>query len=89
MMSELFPTRVRGRAMSVATISLWSACVVLTLTFLSLLEALSYRAFWIYAAMCAVTFVFVWRVTPETKGKSLEQIERWWTKAAATRPLDN
>ena len=80
MMSELFPTRVRGRAMSVATISLWSACVVLTLTFLSLLEALSYAAFWIYAVMCAVTFLFVWRVTPETKGKTLEQIERWWTK---------
>jgi sugar porter (SP) family MFS transporter len=80
LMSELFPTRVRGRAMSVATISLWMACLALTLTFLSLLEALGYGAFWIYGAMCALTFLFVWRFVPETKGKSLEQIERWWKR---------
>jgi len=80
-MSEIFPTRIRGRAMSVATISLWSACVALTLTFLSLVKAISITgAFWLYAAMCATTFVFVWRVVPETKGKSLEEIERLWKR---------
>jgi len=81
LMSELFPTRIRGRAMSVATISLWVACVALTLTFLSLVQAVTVSgAFWIYAAMCVTTFVFVWRVTPETKGKSLEEIEEMWRK---------
>jgi sugar porter (SP) family MFS transporter len=79
LMSELFPTRVRGRAMSVATISLWIASSILTFTFLSLVNALTASgAFWIYGAMALVTFVFVWRATPETKGKTLEEIERWW-----------
>jgi len=81
LMSELFPTRIRGRAMSIATISLWTACVALTLTFLSLVEAIGVSgAFWLYALMSLVTVVFVWRVTPETKGKSLEEIERLWKR---------
>lgn len=79
-MSEIFPNRIRGRAMSIATISLWVACVALTLSFLSLAQALTISgAFWLYAGMCATMFVFVWRVTPETKGKTLEEIEKLWT----------
>jgi SP family arabinose:H+ symporter-like MFS transporter len=81
MMSELFPTRIRGRAMSIATISLWLACVALTMTFLSLVQAVGASgAFWIYAAMCVITVVFVWGVTPETKGRTLEEIERFWKR---------
>jgi MFS transporter, SP family, arabinose:H+ symporter len=77
--SELFPTRIRGRAMSIATVSLWIACVALTFTFLSLVEAITVSgAFWVYATMCVITFFFVWRVTPETKGKTLEEIEKMW-----------
>jgi sugar porter (SP) family MFS transporter len=78
-MSELFPTSIRGRAMSIATIALWSACLVLTLTFLSLVNTITVSgAFWLYGAICVLTFVFVWRVVPETKGKTLEEIERSW-----------
>jgi sugar porter (SP) family MFS transporter len=78
--SELFPTRIRGRAMSIATVALWLACILITFTFLSLVEAVgSAGAFWVYAALSAVNFVFLWRVLPETKGKSLEEIERSWT----------
>ena len=81
MMSELFPTRIRGRAMSIATISLWLACVALTGTFLTLVKALGVSGtFWIYAVMCVVTVIFVWRVTPETKGKTLEEIEGFWKR---------
>jgi MFS transporter, SP family, arabinose:H+ symporter len=81
LMAELFPTRIRGRAMSIATISLWLACVALTGTFLSLVRALGVSgAFWLYALMCMVTVAFVWRVTPETKGKTLEEIERLWKR---------
>jgi sugar porter (SP) family MFS transporter len=77
--SELFPTRIRGRAMSIATLCLWLACILITSTFLTLVEAIgSSGAFWVYAAMSLVTFVFVWRVMPETKGRSLEEIERSW-----------
>jgi sugar porter (SP) family MFS transporter len=81
MMSELFPTRIRGRAMSIATISLWIACLALTFTFLSLVRAVTITgAFWTYATMSVLTFLFIWKLTPETKGKTLEEIERSWTK---------
>ena len=81
-MSELFPTSIRGRAMSIATITLWMSCLLLTGTFLSLVSALGASgAFWIYAGLSAFTFVFVWRVTPETRGKSLEEIEKMWRNA--------
>jgi SP family arabinose:H+ symporter-like MFS transporter len=79
LISEVFPTRVRGRAMSIATVSLWIACVALTMTFLSLAKAITPTgAFWLYGTMCIVTFLIVWRATPETKGKTLEQIESLW-----------
>jgi len=79
LMAEIFPTKVRGRAMSIATISLWVACNALTLTFLSLVKAMTISGtFWLYAVLSVVTFVFVWSVVPETKGKSLEEIERFW-----------
>jgi sugar porter (SP) family MFS transporter len=77
--SELFPTRIRGRAMSVATVALWLACLLLTTTFLSLVKAVTAAgAFWIYGGLCACTVWFVWQLTPETKGKDLEEIERQW-----------
>jgi MFS transporter, SP family, arabinose:H+ symporter len=79
LMSEIFPNRVRGRAMSIATVSLWVACFALTMTFLSLAKAITPTgAFWIYSSMCLVTFWIVWKVTPETKGRTLEDIERLW-----------
>ncbi|HWQ53936.1 MAG TPA: sugar porter family MFS transporter [Bryobacteraceae bacterium] len=81
LMAELFPTRIRGRAMSIATITLWVACVALTATFLSLTRAITATgAFWLYSVMCITTVIFVWRVTPETKGKTLEEIERLWKR---------
>lgn len=76
-LSELFPTKLRGRAMSLATICLWIACLVITLTFLSLVKAATVSgAFWLYGLLCAFTFFFVWRFVIETKGKTLEEIER-------------
>ncbi|MGH2508059.1 MAG: MFS transporter, partial [Ktedonobacteraceae bacterium] len=81
--SEIFPTPVRGRAMSVATISLWSACLLITCSFLSLVQAISIQgAFGLYAVLCAGTCFFVFRWVPETKGKSLEMIERQWLSGA-------
>jgi MFS family permease len=77
--SELFPTRIRGRAMSIATVSLWLACMLVTASFLSLVEAVgSTLAFWLYAATSVLNFLFIWRVMPETRGLSLEEIERSW-----------
>ena len=75
--SEIFPNRIRGAAMAVAVSSLWIACFLLTYTFPMLNAKLgSAGTFWLYAAICVAGFVFVFFKLPETKGKSLEQIER-------------
>lgn len=77
LMSELFPTRVRGRAMSIATVSLWVACLVVSFTFLPLVSWITAPgAFGLYSVLCATTFLFVWKFLPETKGKTLEEIEK-------------
>ncbi|MCC7155551.1 MAG: sugar porter family MFS transporter [Bryobacterales bacterium] len=79
LLAEIFPTRIRGRAMGVATVSLWIACAALTLTFLSLAKALGASgAFALYGFICVFTAWFVWRFTPETKGRTLEEIESLW-----------
>jgi SP family sugar porter-like MFS transporter len=79
LLSEIFPNRVRGTAMSIATTALWTACFVLTYTFPLLNRALGpARTFWIYAAVCAAGFMLVKRWVPETKGRTLEQIEVFW-----------
>jgi len=78
-MSEICPTRIRGRAMSVATIFLWCGTLLVTLTFLSLVKAFTAPGtFLLYAAISIAAFVFVWRFVPETKGRTLEEIDRWW-----------
>ena len=77
LISEIFPNRIRGAAVSVAVSALWIACFVLTYTFPILKGAVGMSgAFWIYAAICAGGFVFILLRVPETKGKTLEQIER-------------
>lgn len=79
--AEIFPTSVRGRAMSTATGALWAACLVVTLTFLSIMHTFGIAgAFTLYGALSFVTFAFVWKYLPETRGKSLEEIQRMWSK---------
>lgn len=79
LMSEICPTRIRGRAMSVATVCLWCGTLVVTLTFLSLVHTFTASGvFLLYAVVCAAAFFFVWRKVPETKERSLEEIEKWW-----------
>jgi sugar porter (SP) family MFS transporter len=76
-LSEIFPNRIRGAAMSIAVFALWTGCFTLTYSFPLLNEALgAARTFWIYALICLIGFIFVQVFLPETKGKTLEQIER-------------
>lgn len=76
-LSEIFPNRIRGAAMALATFALWVACFILTFTFPLLNEALGASGtFWVYAGICLLGFVFVLFKLPETKGKSLEEIEK-------------
>ncbi len=75
-LSEIFPNRIRGAAMSVATFSLWAACFILTYTFPLLNQLLKASGtFWLYGFICILGFWFIFKKLPETKGKSLEQIE--------------
>ena len=75
--SEIFPNRIRGAAMSVAVTSLWAACFVLTYTFPILNQKIGAAGtFWLYAGVCVAGLVYILRALPETKQKSLETIER-------------
>jgi sugar porter (SP) family MFS transporter len=75
-LSEIFPNRIRGVAMATATTALWLACFILTYTFPILNKWLmASGTFWLYAMICLAGFVFILKKVPETKGKSLEEIE--------------
>jgi len=87
LISEIFPNRIRGAAVSVAVSALWVGCFLLTYTFPLLNGALGPSlTFWTYAVICVCGCGFVWWMVPETKGKSLEEIEAFWVRQAAPRP---
>ena len=74
--SEIFPNRIRGAAMAIAVAALWLACFILTYTFPILNAQLGAAGtFWLYAIICVLGFVFIWKKLPETKGRTLEEIE--------------
>jgi len=76
-LSEIFPVRIRGAAMAVSTFFLWAASFLLTYTFPILNEYLKASGtFWIYGGICLLGFLFIRSQLPETKGKSLEEIEK-------------
>jgi len=79
LISEIFPNKVRGTATSIAVLSLWAAYFVLTFTFPVLYNWLQDKTFYVYAAICAIGFVFVFRKIKETKGKTLEELEKTFT----------
>ena len=84
LISELFPNSVRAVAVSLCTFALWVGSSTLTYTFPLLNGALgSYGTFWIYSAVCAVGFIFLFFRLPETKGKSLERLEKEFSQADA------
>jgi len=75
-LSEIFPNRIRGFALSIATFALWAACFVLTYTFPLLNKLLNASGtFWLYGTICLFGFWFIMKKLPETKGKTLEEIE--------------
>lgn len=76
LISEIFPTRVRAAAITIAVICLWAAYFILVFTFPILFEKLKEQTFYIYAAICAAGFLFVLFRIKETKGKTLEEVEQ-------------
>jgi SP family arabinose:H+ symporter-like MFS transporter len=79
--SEIFPTRVRGRAMSLATFVIWTSCYIVAQTFPMLNDSPKIGpavTFWVYAGCSLLGLLFVIALVPETKGRSLEEIEKSW-----------
>lgn len=84
-LSELFPTRIRGRVMAIATVFLWTFCFIVSQTFpmlndnVYLVEKFHHAVpYWIYAGFCLISVLFTIFCVPETKGRSLEEIEGIW-----------
>lgn len=78
--SELFPNKIRGQAVAVAVAFQWLANYLVSSTYPGMMEFSSAFTYGVYGAMSVLSALFVWKMVPETKGKSLEQIERIWKK---------
>jgi SP family arabinose:H+ symporter-like MFS transporter len=81
--AEVFPNQLRGRAMSLAALTVWVSCYIVAQTFPMLNDNPAIgpaRTFWAYATVSLFAFLFVWAAIPETKGRTLEQIEKIWRK---------
>lgn len=84
LISEIFPNRIRGKATAIASMALWMADYVVSQTFPQMLSSAGpAMTFWIFGFMSLFTFIFTWRVVPETQGKSLEEIESLWSSSSS------
>ena len=84
------PTRCAGRAMSVASFTVWVSCYVVAQTFPMLNDSPRIGpaiTFWIYGAVSLVAFLVVLMLVPETKGRSLEEIEEYWRRSSGVLPV--
>ncbi len=88
LISEIYPVKVRGLAMSIATVANWGANLFVALTFLTLIEVLGRPAtFWLYGIVGLGAWIFAFVLVPETKGRSLEDIEKHWRAGKHPREM--
>ena len=81
---EIFPNRVRGRAMSITVFAVWATNAVIAFLFPWFVNRFGMDiGFFTFSGLCLAATIFFWRMVPETKGRSLEEIERYWLKKAA------
>ena len=78
--SEIYPTKIRGAAMSAAIMALWLSDAAVTQTFPWLIENIGDGTFYIYGSICFAGFIFILTVIEETKGKTLEEVEKMWKR---------
>ena len=79
LLSEIYPTAVRGRAMSIATLTLWVGTFIIGQTVPWMLDNLQpHGTFWLFSVMLVPAIWITWKFVPETKGLMLEEIERYW-----------
>ncbi|MEO9148342.1 MAG: sugar porter family MFS transporter [Burkholderiaceae bacterium] len=88
LISEIYPLKVRGAAMSAVTVTNWAMNLLVAVTFLTLVEVLGHAGtFWLYGVIAVGAWVFFYLQVPETKGKTLEQIEAHWRSGKPARSL--
>lgn len=88
LISEIYPLKVRGAAMSAVTVTNWAMNLIVAITFLSLVAFLGHAyTFWLYGVIAIGAWIFFYKFVPETKGKSLEQIEEHWRSGKTPRAL--
>lgn len=88
--AEIFPNKIRGRAMAISIMVMWVAdTIVGQLTPIALKEIGTAATFWAFAAFCVIAFITVYKLLPETKGKSLEQIEEGWAGEGGKETADS
>ena len=88
LISEIYPLKVRGAAMSAVTVTNWAFNLIVAVTFLSLVSFLGHAfTFWLYGVIAIGAWIFFYKFVPETKGKSLEQIEEHWRSGKNSRSL--
>jgi SP family galactose:H+ symporter-like MFS transporter len=88
LISEIYPLRVRGLAMSIASEANWGSNLIIALTFLTLIQVLSRSGtFWFYAIVGAAAWIFCYKLVPETKGHTLEEIESHWRAGKHPREM--
>jgi SP family xylose:H+ symportor-like MFS transporter len=78
LIAEIFPNKIRGRAVAVAVMAQWAANYLISSTYPVMMEFSGAFTYGFYGAMSLLSFVFVWKMVPETKGKTLEEIESQW-----------
>jgi SP family galactose:H+ symporter-like MFS transporter len=89
LISEIYPLKIRGLAMSVATEANWGANLIIALTFLTLINLLGETGtFWLYSLVSIIAWLFAYFLVPETKGRSLEEIEAHWRAGKHPREMD-
>ena len=77
-LSEIYPTKIRGRAVSIATMVLWLSNVVIAQVFPWVMDKIAGNTFYVFSGICVIAFIFIWTMITETKGKTLEEIEKMW-----------
>lgn len=78
--SELFPNKIRGKAVAVAVAAQWAANYFISSTYPAMMEFSSGLTYCFYGIMSVLSFIFVWKMVPETKGKTLEEMEQLWRR---------
>ncbi|MCY1720833.1 D-xylose transporter XylE [Prolixibacteraceae bacterium Z1-6] len=80
LISELFPNKIRGKAVAIAVAAQWAANYFISSTYPAMMEFSGTLTYWFYGIMSIISFFFVWKMVPETKGKTLEEVEAIWQK---------